>query len=243
TAPEPAAFSKGYRAHAPHITLDGKKLYFGWSRPVPEGFRKNSPDHRMNLYVCERSAEGWSEPKYVGPGAIVTSSRDGKLYTDDRADPYSSYIAQAILENGLLVKYVPLGGGLADLRVRFRRTSHPCISPDGRTIMFYVEKGYGPFAAFLDQSGVWSEPVNLSDHGLPASAGIATYSPDGKYIFYSDEGDIHWISSKVVERLRPDKKKTKGESAAAVIKRIITESTVQKAIKKFRKSYKHKIYR
>ena len=52
------------------------------------------------------------------------------------------------------------------------------------------KKGFGPFAAYLDPSGVWSKPVNLSDHGFSTTAGIATYSPDGKYIaFVSDRSD------------------------------------------------------
>jgi hypothetical protein len=206
TAPEPVDFSRKYRAHGPHITLDGEKFYFGWRRPAPAEFQKNSSDPRFNIYVCERNAEGWSVPKYVGPGAWVTSSRDGKLYTDDRT-VHRTYIAQMILKKGIISKLMPLGGGFANLDDRFSRVSHPCISPDGKTMLFYVKKGFGPFAAYLDRSGVWSKPVNLSDHGFSATAGISTYSPDGKYVFFSDKGDIYWISSQFIEHLRPDKGK------------------------------------
>jgi Tol biopolymer transport system component len=115
------------------------------------------------------------------------------------------YIAQGTLENDILVRLEPLGGGLADLRVDFPRTSHPSISPDGRTILFDNRMDSGLFAAYLDESGVWSKPVRLSEHGLSAIAGIANYSPDGKYVFFQDAGDIYWIGSKFVERLRPDK--------------------------------------
>ena len=207
TAPEPVAFTGNLRAHEPHITLDGKKLYFGWFHPTPEGFQKAPKDYLdYGIYVCERTAEGWSEPKYVGPGMFVTSSQDGKVYVTEKKfkekKEISAHIRQAIIENGIFVKFNALGGGLADLQDHFPRTAHPSISPDGRTILFDVKKGYGLFAAYLDESGVWSKPINLCEHGIPANAAIANYSPDGKYIFFHNEGDIYWISSEFVERLR-----------------------------------------
>ena len=147
----------------------------------------------------------------MGYGGSVTSTRDGKVFVSERrvdaekrVDTYSQ-IKQATLENGIFVKFESLGGGLADLHDHFPRTSHPCISPDGRTILFDTSMKSGLYAAYLDKSDVWSNPVNLSEHGLSAIAGIATYSPDGKYIFFNDGGDIYWISSEFVEHLRPDK--------------------------------------
>jgi hypothetical protein len=95
---------------------------------------------------------------------------------------------------------------LADIETRFPRTAHPSISPDGRTILFDVKREYGLFAAYQDESGVWSKPVKLCMHGLPDGAAIANYSPDGKYIFFYNNGDIYWISSEFVERLRPKKR-------------------------------------
>jgi tetratricopeptide (TPR) repeat protein len=223
TAPEPVAFTGNYRAHEPHITLDGKKLYFGWFRPTPEGFQKDPWDH--GIYVCEKTADGWGEPKYVGLGMFVTSSRDGKVYVTEKkfTEKKENYahIKQVTLENGVFVKLEPPGGGLADLHLHFPRTAHPGISPDGRTILFDVTAGYGLFAAYLDESGVWSKPVRLSEHGLSASAGIANYSPDGKYIFFRDGGDIYWISSEFVERLRPDKQRAINELKEELNKRKI----------------------
>ena len=207
TAPGPVAFQGNLRAHEPHITLDGKKLYFGWFHPTPEGFPKSPIDY--GIYVCGHTSEGWGEPQYVGEGMFVTSSRDGKVYVTEkkfeREKEIYAHISRAILENGRFIGYEPLGGGLASLQADFPRTAHPSISPDGKTILFDSGMRSGLFAAYLDESSVWSKPLRLSEHGLPASAGIANYSPDGKYIFFQDNGDIYWISSEFVERLRPDK--------------------------------------
>jgi len=213
TAPEPVAFAGKYGAHEPHITLDGKRLYFGWLRPTPDGFPKSSIDY--GIYVCEKTSEGWGEPQYVGMGMFVTSTRDGKVYVTEKrfegGDETYSHISRAVLENGRFISYVPLGGGLADLQADFPRTGHPSISPDGRTILFDAQEGGGLYAAFLDDAGTWSKPVTLSEHGLPANAAIADYSPDGKFIFFTNKGDIYWMSSEFVESLRPGVQKTAHE--------------------------------
>jgi len=156
------------------------------------------------IYACERNAEGWGEPSYVGYGNFVTSSRDGRVYVAERRSGPYSYIREAKLEDGIFVELEPLGGGLADLHDHFHRTSHPSISPDGNTILFDYHLNSGLFAAYRDESGEWSRPVDLGEHGLSPSAGIANYSPDGAYIFFHNEGDIWWISSEFVQRLRPD---------------------------------------
>jgi hypothetical protein len=207
TAPEPVTFTGKYRAHEPHITLDGKKLYFGWFHPTPEGFPKPSKEYGdYGIYVCERTHDGWGKPKYVGFGMFVTSSRGGKVYVTEIREGANFQIRRATLENGIFAKLEPLGGGLADMHLHFPGSGHPSISPDGRTILFDVKRGYGLIAAYLDESGVWSKPVNLCKHGLSEGAGVSNYSPDGKYIFFHDKGDIYWISSEFVEQLRPDKR-------------------------------------
>jgi hypothetical protein len=89
TVPEPVTFTGDYRAFEPHITPDGKKLYFIWFRPTPKEFIEVPTESNMSsgVYVCERSADGWSEPKYVGYAGFLTSSRDGKVFATARTDP------------------------------------------------------------------------------------------------------------------------------------------------------------
>lgn len=195
TAPETASFTEGHRALEPHISPDGERLFFGWFLPEPKG---------RGIYMFEKTDEGWANPKHVIKGGSLTTTLDGKIYVSDRRIDGQSQVKQTHFNNDILTVLEPLRGGLTDLATQFPISSHPCISPDGRILLFDTSMKSGLWAAFLDVEGVWSKPVQLSDYGLSPLAGIAMYSPDGKYIFYNVKGDIFWISAEFVENLRPD---------------------------------------
>ncbi len=60
-----------------------------------------------------------------------------------------------------------------------------------------------PYVSFKDQDGNWGEAIDLSDHGIKPGARGAYISPDGKYLFFSCDGDIWWVDIQVIEKLRP----------------------------------------
>jgi Tol biopolymer transport system component len=86
-----------------------------------------------------------------------------------------------------------------------------CISPDNSTLIVHSDKpggfgGWDLYIAFKDKSGNWTELKNMGDvinTNLPEAN--ATFSPDGKYIFFSRGDDIYWVSTKIIEDLRPKK--------------------------------------
>jgi hypothetical protein len=48
------------------------------------------------------------------------------------------------------------------------------------------------------RDGARGEAIDLAQHGLNAKAGIASISPDGKYLFYGQDDDIYWVSTRVM---------------------------------------------
>lgn len=58
--PKPFAHNvKGYSVGHPALTADGKRLYFASDQPGSLG--------ATDLFVCEKTADGWSTPKNLGP--------------------------------------------------------------------------------------------------------------------------------------------------------------------------------
>ena len=128
SAPEEAGFAKGYPASEPHITPDGRRLYFGSRRP-----RTSGAEAEYGLWVVERTASGgWSEPRYHGPGMYVSAARSGNLYMTDITNAAGAGVGNAIVYPWANGRYGPpqrLGGGVNAPNV----ADHSFIAPDEAT--------------------------------------------------------------------------------------------------------------
>jgi len=205
TAPEEAAFNKGFPSNEPYITPDGNRFYFGCDRTRPGADR---PEYA--IWVVERTAAGtWGEPRYHGPGMYVSAARNGNLYMTD--------VTRLVGPDRPVVVYpwtgdrygAPqrLGGGVNSPAV----ADHAYVAPDESYILFDSpvrpggQGGYGDlYICFKKPDGSWGEALNLGDAiNTPATNFGPTVTPDGKYIFYCTRRDIYWVSAGVIEKTRP----------------------------------------
>jgi glyoxylase-like metal-dependent hydrolase (beta-lactamase superfamily II)/Tol biopolymer transport system component len=202
TAPREAAFAKGYSSNEPHITPDGRKLYFGCFRQRPGADRAD-----YGIWVSERVDGGWGEASYHGPGMFVSSSRDGDLYMTDVTNIGGGGIVRYPFLNGTFGQPETLGGGVNTPKPG----AHAFIAPDESFIVFDSyqrpggQGGEGDlWVCFRNPDGTWGDAVNLGDAvNTPATNFCPALSPDGKYLFYSTCRDIYWVSAEVIYRLRP----------------------------------------
>jgi glyoxylase-like metal-dependent hydrolase (beta-lactamase superfamily II) len=198
TAPEPAPFNTPQLDHEPHITLDGKRLFFGSNRPRPGG-----GEDPYGIWMMERTTDGWSTPRFMFRAMYVTSSLDGTLYIGNRV----------YLEGGAYVLHP--AGNLYSPPEKLQASvntgsgngwTHPGVSPDGNCIVFDSIRagalgGEGDddfYVSFRASDGSWSTPVHLTEISTPGSNMCAYFTPDGKYLFYHAAGDIYWVSTKTI---------------------------------------------
>ncbi len=202
SSPEPASFSSGFPAHEAHITFDNKKVFWGLFKGG--GYA---------IYYCDRVSDGWSKAKSAGmegKGMCVTSDRRGELFITKTGPGIAPVIARIVLKDGVFVDMIPLEGEIdntvgVENSKGFRNMSHPGISPDGSYILFDCNGGSHLWVTFRQLDGTWSKAIDLDRYGIGREYGIATVSRDGKYIFLSGNDDIYWVSSKIIEDLRPKK--------------------------------------
>jgi glyoxylase-like metal-dependent hydrolase (beta-lactamase superfamily II) len=204
TAPQEAAFAKGFPSNEPYITPDGRKLYYGCNRTMPGTDRAE-----YAIWVVERTAEGaWGAPRYHGPGMFVSAARNGNLYMTD--------VTRLVSPDRPVVVYpwtgdrygAPqrLGGGVNSPVV----ADHAFVAPDESYIIFDSpvrpggQGGYGDlYVCFKKPDGAWGEALNLGDAvNTPATNFGPTVTPDGKYIFYCTRRDIYWVSARIIDELR-----------------------------------------
>ncbi len=200
TEPAPLQISQGIRASHPCVSSDNKRLFFCWQ--FGQGQTQQS-----GYYASERADTGWSVPKYVGRGMYLTSDHSGQLYTTESVwgSQPKHYLAKVTFSNGVFSSYERL-----NINPHYGNQTHPCIAPDGSYIIFDINVDNGSlYVSFKDKDGKWGEAIDLTKHGFEPDTRGAYISPDGKYLFFSYKGDIWWVDTRVIEKLKPKELKNK----------------------------------
>jgi len=200
-------FSTEYINNEPCLSPDGNMLFFVSNRPaLPGGEAEKTPD----IWMSERIEDGWGEPLRLGPAVNAPEvevqpsfSSDGKLYFMRQSGGRRQLLCSSF-QDGQFLEPISIGGNLSPDQV-----SGPCISPDNRVLILHskMEGGFGNwdlYASFRDASGNWGKLINLGNKiNTKESEGNATFSHDGKYLFFTRNADIFWVSSRVIEELIP----------------------------------------
>lgn len=206
TAPETASFSGSdrYFDFEPHITPDGSRMFFGSNRPLPGTSELNM---LADIWTMERAGAGWSQPQHHGPGMYVTTALDGTIYLFNLSQTGPSGVVSYTVHDGKKTDPVLLGGGVNQPAPAV----HSTVSPDNQYIIFDSTRpggqgGDGDFyICFRKKDGSWGEAINLGDTiNTPGTNICPSLTPDGKYLFFTNYRDIYWVSTEVLERLRPD---------------------------------------
>lgn len=195
-------FSRAFTNDEPALSYDGEKLFFVSNRPKGS---HTEAEMMPDIWMVGKSGGEWSVP--INVGAVVNTddlevqpfySTDDKLYFNRRDGIYYSQFSDGRFS-------IPVK---LDEKIFKGRLSGLCISPDNAVLMVHsnMEGGLGSFdlyVSFRHETGAWSNLVNVGD---PINSGEseanATFSPDGKYIFFSRSGDIYWVSASSLEKLK-----------------------------------------
>jgi hypothetical protein len=187
--PEVAPFSGTYPDIDPFVAPDGMKVYFSSIRPVDGVERKDA-----DLWVVERAASGWGEPRNLGS---VNTAGDELFPSLDRAGTlYFASDRPGGVGGWDLYSAAPRAGGGFDAPANLERFNtelwdfNPAISPDGKTLVFTslnrpLGQGLGDLYVSHFFQGYWTSPrglgplVNTKDDEYHAS-----FSPNGKFLFF-----------------------------------------------------------
>lgn len=221
-----------------------KEFYFTTSRGEPArptviGFRQEndvwkkftefprrgevtfSPDGtRMHMAkgYKDRTGDGWSERKSLGPlfdredwGIMRLSASAKGTYVFDDYKSGDVIRISTILDGE---RQVPVEMG--PMVNTGQWTAHPFIAPDESYLIWDSERegGFGGsdlYISFRQEDGSWGSAINMGEEvnsdGWDAYASV---TPDGKYLLFNrgmdednDNVDIYWVDAKIIEVLRP----------------------------------------
>ena len=209
--PETASFSGQYSDVDINFSPDGKYIFFASDRPQP-----NSAG--LDIYYSVKIKNGWSEPIYAGTNINTTegevypsvSRKNNVFFRSSRMGGYGNDdIYRADWMNGNFVNVRNLGPNVNSIHGE----SNSVIAPDESYILFCSsrpERGniQQIYISFQIGENIWTRAVSVGEEiNTEAGAGSPTLSPDAKYLFFKKTKEphrgIYWISTEILERLRP----------------------------------------
>jgi len=211
--PQIAPFSIQFRDANPHLSADGRTLFFCSNRSSE---KNGEPKRDCDIWMTHKKGSRWCEPENLGypvntqkPEPYVSVSRTGTLYFhanhyEDSRGAADIYRSQYI--DGRYMKPENLGDSVNTKNP----DSCPCIAPDESYIVFQsvrsdnVSPGFNLHVSFRNTNGSWTKAINLGPIVNAQEAAIPRISPDGKFLFFKRESEIYWVDAKIIEELKPD---------------------------------------
>ena len=207
TGPKVILAHEIYGYNDPFLSNDEQRLYCISSQTLDgEGEKKD-----IDIWYIEKEDDGWSAPINAGTTIntegneyYISFTKDGTMYfasdghADDGKNPdhdiyYSKYI------DGNFQKPVALGAAINTEAYE----ADVFIAPDESYIIFCSTRagGYGRgdlYISFKNRDGAWTPAVNM---GASINTSHYEYCPfvskDGKYLFYTSQQDIYWVSTDI----------------------------------------------
>ncbi|GAB3988556.1 hypothetical protein GCM10028807_11470 [Spirosoma daeguense] len=213
TAPKMVIGSDQYEYNDPFLSPDQKRLYFISDRVTDGKGQKKDFD----IWYIERTKNGWSDkPINAGPGInsdkneyYMSFTKDGTMYfssnggtnttTDKNYDIRASkYVKGSFQPSKKLPNSINSDHYEADV----------FVSPDEQFVIFCAERpdGFGKgdlFISFKNKAGQWQPAKNMGNVINTDGYEFCPFvTSDGKYLFFSRDGDIFWVKASVIDKLR-----------------------------------------
>jgi Tol biopolymer transport system component len=202
TEPEFASFSgnTNYNDLEPFISQDGKKFYFMSTR-APKGKEQKAGWFYQNIWLMDKTAEGWSEP-YLLEGPVNTDS--GQYYPTLTNDG-TIYYTHEEAKNVQMIYRSSLVDGKYQTPERLPKEVNPTnmqynsmVAPDESYIIlctFIEGNSIGRsdyYISFNKGNDSWTPLMNMGKKvNFPNAHGLSpSLSPDGKYFIFSSNKQI-----------------------------------------------------
>jgi Tol biopolymer transport system component len=199
-----------YSYNDPFLSPDENKLFFISDRPL-SGL---GPKKDYDIWYIERGSGNWSEPVNAGTNInsakneyYISFSKNGTMYFSsnigDTARKKNYDIYSSGFRSGKFQPAVKLPSGVNSSHYE----ADVFVSPDESYLVFAANrpggKGSGDLhVSFREPDGNWSASRSIEAINTDTDDFCPYVSPDGKYLFYASRGDVYWVSTEVIEKLR-----------------------------------------
>lgn len=202
-----------YSFNDPFLSPDENRLYFISKR----AFDGVGDVKDVDIWYVQKDNDRWSKP--INAGLNINSSRneyyisftnDGTMYFSSNVNAsdenlnsdYDIYYSKSM--NGKFQKPIALGEMINSKEYE----ADVFVAPDESYMIFCStrENGFGRgdlYVSFKNEDNEWSTAISM---GKEINTHNYEYCPfvtkDGKYLFYTSNQDIYWVSTRIMEQLK-----------------------------------------
>ena len=196
-----------YGRNDPFLSPDENRLYFISKRPL-DG--KGEPKD-YDIWYVERVDNGWSDPINAGSNInsdvdeyYISFTNNGTMYfaSNKVGDNFDIYSSRFI--DGEFQEAIPLSDAINTTAYE----ADVFIDPNESYIIFCATRqdglGRGDlYISFKNTDGTWTKSKNMGELINTKNHELCPFvSKDGKYLFYTSNEDIYWVSTEVLEDYR-----------------------------------------
>ncbi|MFK7969602.1 MAG: hypothetical protein AB8F95_04500 [Bacteroidia bacterium] len=203
---------KDYGFNDPFLSPDENRLYFISERSL-DG-QEAKMDH--DIWYVEKQGQSWSEPINAGPNINSTRNeyymsftQSGTMYFssnknagEESQNDFDIYYSKSI--NGEFQQAVKLDSAINTEYYE----ADVFIDPAEKYMIFCARRPEGLgrgdlYISFKNPDGNWSKSKNMGPRINSKKHELCPFvSSDGKYLFYTSNQDIYWVSTEVIKKLK-----------------------------------------
>lgn len=204
--------SDKYGYNDPFLSPDEKKLFFISDQAMDgKGDKKD-----IDIWYVQREGKGWSKPINAGKQInsthneyYISFTKGGTMYysSNKEADNVKSH--KYDIYNSPFVKSsfgtsIRLGSAINSEHYE----ADVFVSPDEEYMIYCAERpdGFGRgdlFISFKEANGEWGKAKNMGNAINTEGYEFCPFvTSDGKYLFFSRDGDIYWVDAKVISQIK-----------------------------------------
>ena len=195
----------------PMLSPNEDRLYFISNRPI----EKDGKSKDIDIWYAERTNDGWSQPKNPGPPVnnnlnqyFASFTQEGHLYYGSKdkspdAPGYAFDIYKADWVDGAFANATKLPETINTHRYE----ADVFIAPDESYMIFCSIRrdGLGDgdlYLSWKNEADEWVDAINIgAPVNTPGHELCPFVTPDGKYLMYTSNKDIWWVSMELIYNL------------------------------------------
>lgn len=205
--PETILAHERYGYNDPFLSPDENKLFF-ISRRALDGLGELQ---NYDIWYAERVDNEWSDPINAGRNInsgeneyYISFTNDGVMYFSSNKRDANFDIYSSKFVNGKFQKPIPLSDSINTPAYE----ADVFVDPEETYIIFcgIRPEGLGRgdlYISFKNPDGTWSKSINMGDKINTENHELCPFvSKDGKFLFYTSNQDIYWVSAKIIDEIK-----------------------------------------